>query len=181
MDAKREGKVILVVGQTGSGKTYFTKQLTKDFNPKSFLVFDVNKEWEHVYKYPFDADIDAFLEKCEKVNNATIIIEDATSFFAVQGRSDRLVKMLIARRHTGNIIILLFHSFGDVPTYIYRKCQIVVVFKTQDALKHVDKFNSEDLVKAWQKVKEDCKGHEFFSKQPPPKGVAPPSQIVNIY
>lgn len=172
---------IIAVGATGTGKTYWTKQQIKNVNKNALLVFDVNSEYTDVFPYPFDADMDNFLTKCEKVTNAVILIEDATSFFSVQGRSDRLIKILIAKRHTKNTIVLLFHSWGDVPTYIYRKCTHVAQFKTFDHRKHVERLGNQQILEVWERVQKQCEGHKFWSSYPPPKGVAPPFEVCKLY
>jgi len=174
-------RCIALVGCTGSGKTFRTKQLISRANPKSLRVFDVNDEYEEFYPIPFNPDIDLFLENCEGLSNAIILIEDATSFFSTQGRSDRLVKMLIAKRHTNNTYILLFHAFADFPKYIYRKCTDIIIFKTLDGQKNLDVIGNEQLTTAWQKVQDECRGHTFFSTHPPPQGIVPPSVHFKVY
>ena len=111
-------KAFILVGSTGCGKTYFTKQLLKTVHKNALLIFDVNNEWKEYYPYPFDADIDKFLEKANKVRKGVILIEDATAFLSNRGRSDLLTKILVAKRHTQNTIILLFHSMRSIPKYI---------------------------------------------------------------
>ena len=174
-------RCFMLVGATGTGKTFFTKQLIKTVNKNSLLVFDVNDEYNDFYPYPFDPDIDKFLAKAEKVKKAVILIEDATSFFAVQGRSDRLIKILVGKRHTGNTIILLFHSWGDVPRYLYRKCTEVVIFKTHDAEKDVLKVGNEQILNAWKDVQQQAAKSPFFSGYPPPQGTKPPLKIISLY
>jgi len=171
----------MMVGATGSGKTYFTKQLIKGVHPGSVMVFDVNDEYRDIYPYEFNPDIDLFLQKVESKRNAIIIIEDATSFFAVQGRNDRMINILTAKRHTHNTIIMLFHSWGDVPRYLYRKFTHIVLFYTLDSERDVLKVGNEKIVEAWNEVQDACKDHPYFKTYPPPKGVAPPSKIYNIY
>lgn len=172
----------MIVGATGSGKTYFVKQLLNRVpNKKAILVFDVNDEYKEFYPYPFNPDIDFFLSKCTQVRNAVIVIEDATSFFAVQGRSDEMIKLLIAKRHTKNTIIMLFHSFGDVPRYLFRKCTDLIIFKTLDAEKDVLKLGNERILNAWKYVQEKSTKHKFFSTYPPPSGVKPPSAQIKLY
>ncbi len=179
-----QGEVFMLVGATGSGKTYFTRQMLTSINPKSCLTFDVNNEWPEHNPYPiqngrFWPDMDIYLEKAMKLSNSVLILEDATSFFAVQGRSDLLVKILVARRHTGNTSILLFHSFGDVPRYLFRKVTAaVVIFKTEDNENDVLRLGKQKVFDAWKRVQMECEGHQFFSTNPPPPGIAPPSEIV---
>jgi Ni2+-binding GTPase involved in maturation of urease and hydrogenase len=174
-------KAIMVVGCTGSGKTYFVKSLIKNVNPKNIIVYDVNDEYKDVYPYPFEPDIDKFLSGCLHKRGKVMIFEDATSFFAVQGRSDEMIKLLIAKRHTKNTIILIFHSFGDVPRYLFRKCTDIAIFKTLDGEKDVNKLGIPYIIEAWKEVQEQAKTSKFFSKYPPPKKSVPPYKVLKLY
>lgn len=175
-------KAIILVGSTGCGKTYFTKQLLKAVNKNALLIFDVNNEWKEFYPYPFDADIDNFLEKASKVRQGVILIEDATAFLSNRGRSDLLTKILVAKRHTKNTVILLFHSMRSIPKYIVDISTHIVIFKTNDPETLVERaFENEAITEAFKRVQSNCKGHPFWSAYPPPPGIAPPSEIVSLY
>jgi hypothetical protein len=174
-------RCIALVGCTGSGKTFRTRQLVSKANPKALRIFDVNDEWEDLYPFPFDPSMDKFLDKCEKTEDGVIVIEDATSFFSTQGRSQKLVELLVAKRHSNNTYILLFHAFADFPKYIYRKCTDIIIFKTLDGIQHLNAIGNEQLTAAWQEVQNQANGHEFFSTQPPPSGVVPPSKHFSVY
>jgi len=175
-------RCIIITGGTGCGKTFFTKSLIKKANRSALMVFDVNKEYQDVYPYPFNDDVDAFLDKCYRKQNAVILMEDATAFLSNRGRSDKLQKMLVGKRHTNNTIILLFHSFRAIPKYIMDLANTVVIFKTNDPEEIVSKgFGNPELTKAWRKVQDAAKNHKFFSTYPRPKGVVPPFTIFNLY
>jgi len=174
-------RCIALVGCTGSGKTFRTRQLISNVHRETLRIFDVNDEWENLYPEPFNPNMDKFLEKCEQVNNCVIVIEDATSFFSTQGRSQKLVELLVAKRHSNNTYILLFHAFADFPKYIYRKCTDVIIFKTLDSEQHLGAIGNAQLTAAWDKVQKECAGHEFFASHPPPKGVVPPSFHFSVY
>jgi ATPase family associated with various cellular activities (AAA). len=175
-------KAFILVGSTGCGKTYFTKQLLKTVHKNALLIFDVNNEWKEYYPYPFDADIDKFLEKANKVRKGVILIEDATAFLSNRGRSDLLTKILVAKRHTQNTIILLFHSMRSIPKYIVDISTHIVIFKTNDPLTLVEKaFENEKITEAFERVQTNAKNHPFWSQYPPPTGIAPPSEIVSLY
>lgn len=173
---------IAFVGATGTGKTSLVRQMVKNVNKQAMLVFDVNNEWGDIYPYPFNDDIDLFLNRAYKLRNGIILVEDATSFLSTRGRSDLLTKILVGKRHTKNTILLLFHSFEDLPKYIFRKCTHVVIFKTLDSRSKIESiFGNERLTEAWQEVQDNCINHPFFSSKPPPPGVIPPSKIFSIY
>lgn len=145
------------------------------------MVFDVNNEYKEIYPVPFDGDIDKFLEKAIRLRNGVILIEDATSFLSNRGRSDLLTKILVKKRHDNNTIMLLFHSFRQIPKYIFDLSNVVVIFRTNDPEYKLTEFQNDDLLEAWRKVQNDAKGHPFFSSYPPPPGVSPPMTIFKIY
>lgn len=125
-------KAFAIVGATGSGKTYFTKRLVDNILPKGSrpLVFDVNREWGETTLPP----IGEFLDMATQARGRVIVFEDATVFFSNKGRSERMVELLVGKRHTRNTVILLFHGLIDVPLYVYRLCNFIVIHKTGDTL-----------------------------------------------
>lgn len=182
-------KAIILVGATGCGKTYKTKQLLKSANPKALHIFDTNNEYKDIYPYPFDADIDLFLEKAYRLKNAIILIEDATAFLSNRGRSDLLIKIMVGKRHAkindndpGNTIILLFHSMRSIPKYIMDISTDIIIFKTNDDPKFVKtEFKNERLFNAWLEVQNHALNNRFYSSQPPPKNTVPSMKHFNLY
>jgi hypothetical protein len=175
-------KAIIIVGGTGCGKTFYTKSLIKRANKNALMIFDVNNEYKDYYPHPFNPDIDIFLDKCSRVTGGIFLFEDATAFLSNRGRSDKLTKIMVAKRHTKNTIILLFHSMRAIPKYLLDLSNIVVIFKTNDPETIVEKaFENEALTNAWKRVQTAAKGHPFFSCYPPPPGIAPPSEIFTLY
>lgn len=175
-------KAIILVGGTGCGKTYFSKNnLIKYANKSALHIFDVNNEYKDFYPYPFNPDIDVYLAKASKLTNAVLLMEDSTAFLSNRGRSDALTKIMVAKRHTNNTIILLFHSFRYIPKYIFDLSNLVVIFRTNDPLKKIEEFENEELTAAWLRVQDAAKNHPFWSSYPPPNGTAPPYEIFKIY
>lgn len=175
-------RAVIIVGGTGCGKTFYSKSLIKNVHKGALMVFDVNNEYKEFYPYPFDDDIDKFLNKAYRKRNAVILMEDATAFISNRGRSDILQKMLVGKRHTNNTFLLLFHSFRAVPKYIMDLSNTVVIFKTNDPEEIVSKgFQNEQLTSAWRSVQKASLNHKFFSSYPRPKGIAPPFATFNLY
>lgn len=176
-------KAILIIGATGCGKTYFVKHtLLKGVNPNALHIFDTNNEYADIYPYPFDADIDNYLDKAYRMKQAVMLIEDATAFISNRGRSDLLTKIMVAKRHTKNTIILLFHSMRSVPKYLMDISTDVFIFKTNDDLKYVkSEFKNEALFNAWKGVQEKTKLNKFYSSTPPPKNSKPDYVHFSLY
>lgn len=170
-------KVFILIGCEGSGKTFCAKTICKGVHPGALFVFDVNNEWQKEYPYPFDRNMDNFLDKVDRSERSVSVYEDATSFFSRRGRDERLIQIVTARRHTKNTFIFLFHAFADVPDYILRKATDVIIFRTYDSPQWMyDNYKKNPVfLEAWQKVQDKCIGHKFWSSYPPPRGVVPPS------
>lgn len=174
MSSGRSTYVFILIGGEGCGKTYMAKQLAKPVHPNSLFVFDVNNEWQKEYPYPFDRNIDKFLNKFEKVKNGLGVFEDATSFFPTRGEDSQLKEMMTARRHTGNSFILLFHSFQDVPKYILRKGTDIVIFKTKDLPGYMNnEYRNTLYLEVWQEVQNHAATNPFYNSSPPKKGTIP--------
>src|SRR6478609_3373477 len=129
------GKAIIIVGATGCGKTYFTKEtLLKKVNPKALHIYDTNNEYEKFLpeNYAAQGDFDGFIKKAYTLKKAVILIEDATAFISNRGRSDLMTKIMVAKRHSGNTVILLFHSMRAIPKYLMDISTDIFIFKTND-------------------------------------------------
>jgi molybdopterin-guanine dinucleotide biosynthesis protein len=173
---KKSTFVFVIIGCEGSGKTYLARSFLKKVHPDARLIFDVNNEHHDLYPFPFDKSMDNFLTKIEKRKNCVSLFEDATSFFSTNGREQKLIELLIERRHTGNSFIFLFHSFQDVPKYILRRSTDIIIFKTKDLPEYMrTNYKGTVYLEGWTKVQEQAKTHKFFSSYPPPSGIAPPS------
>lgn len=182
-------KAIILVGATGCGKTHFTKNMIRSVNKNALLIFDVNDEYKSFSDMPFNPNMDKFLDRIYDSNNdthrikkAVILLEDATSFFSTRGSDSVLTKMLVAKRHSGNTYILLFHGMQDVPKYIVRKCTDMVIFKTNDNPKYVEReFDYLNIYQNWKAVQEKAKNNAFYSSQPPPKNTKPDFVHFSLY
>lgn len=157
------GKAFAVIGGTGRGKTTFvSKQLAK-VHKNSIALYDVNRE--KLYK-PFTAgdlpNIDNFVERTSRMRNALIVYEEATIFFSNRGHDQTLKDILVRKRHTNNTVFLVFHSLRDVPNYVYRLCNYVVLFKTNDSGGFVkSNFKDERLSALYERVRSAEDEHHF--------------------
>lgn len=135
------GLLILVIGFTGKGKSTFVK---KSVEGKRQLIFDLNDEYKHL-KYDntltqsrFIGKYEDFVKVASNKKNTHVIVEDATGFFRGRASSDTM-QMLVKKRHTGNNYYFLFHGVNLVPKDIISLTNVIVLFKTNDILKDVQK------------------------------------------
>lgn len=175
-------KAIILVGATGCGKTFYTKKLLAKAHKKSLYIFDTNNEYKNLYPFDFNPDIDVFLDRAYRLKNAIILIEDATAFLSNRGRSDLLTKIMVAKRHTGNTIILLFHSMRAIPKYIIDISTHIVIFKTNDDPKFVaSEFKNDKLFNAWKSVQDKASKNPFYSRYPAPPKTVPSLKVLSLY
>lgn len=179
------GKAILIVGATGCGKTYFTKKnLLRGVNPKAMHIYDTNNEYSEfgAGTYAAEGDFDGFIKKAYQLKKAVILIEDATAFISNRGRSDLLTKIMVAKRHSGNTVILLFHSMRAIPKYLMDISTDIFIFKTNDDEGYVEKeFKNKRLTECWKTVQDATKTNRFYSAQPPPKDTKPNMLHYSLY
>lgn len=126
----------MIIGMTGQGKSKFVKDL---IHGKKSYVFDVNKEYQGISTEQNNTcDEKNFIIECGKRKNTYCVFEEATGFFNGKIPSD-LKKLIIGKRHSGNVYLFLFHSIQDAPPGLVRLCNYVVLFKTNDESKTVEK------------------------------------------
>lgn len=165
--------VITVIGGAKQGKTPFIKKYCES---SKLLVFDVQNEYGLKTKYtgqtPYnlsienklsrsrviDLDLNKFIEICKTKKNTICVFEEATMFF--QGMTgETMRKLIFSKAHSGNVYILVFHSINSVPPRIMESTDYVILFKTNDEIKTVErKYNK--LLKPFlelQNNKEDGK------------------------
>lgn len=170
----RANCVVVFVGRPRTGKTFYINQLIEN-EKKKVLIYDLNNEQKYRH-YPkmdigqlpawkagkyrlFTDDAEKLLDYIHlHVRNATIVLEDATSY--INNNTTKILrKILVSRRHWNLDIFLTFHGLNMVPPVVFELCNFVVVKKTNDnekKLARIDKIpNPDQLINAWKKVMKD--------------------------
>ena len=142
------GKAFIVVGMTGSGKSTLVKQMIKNVDVSRLWVNDVNGEYFPDRPY---IPTDKFLEQTLKLQRCVIVFEEATIFFSNRGNVRDMRELLVRKRWTESVIIMIFHSIRTIPHYIYDLCNGVFVFRTNDA-RDLVAAKHERLLDAYDKV-----------------------------
>lgn len=130
----------LVIAHTGQGKSTFVKNAIKG---KPNYVFDVNNEYIDFNPAPH-LEKNQFIDECMNFTDTFCVFEEATGFFR-GSLSSNIDRMLVQKRHSRNRYFFLFHSIESVPPQIYRLSNYVVLFKTLDNAKNVERKYSRLL------------------------------------
>lgn len=135
-------KGILLIGMTGQGKSTYLKKLVEESGRRA-LIYDVNNEHNQGRNLP---DFNEFLDKATKVKNHIIAFEEATIFFSSKSSDKQMRELLIRKRHTNNLIVLLFHSIRTIPIDIFDFVNYYVLFKTNDRLAYIKNKYKESQI-----------------------------------
>jgi len=169
--------VITIIGGAKQGKTPFIKNYIKD---SQCLIFDVQNEYGMKTKYPnqvpygldtnnlkpksrvIDLDVEKFMDLCNTKRNTVCVFEESTMFF--QGMTgEQMRKLVFSKAHTGNVYVLVFHSINSVPPRIMEATDFVVLFKTNDEIKTVEK-KFPRLLKPYLKLQTGKDGNHIKMK-----------------
>jgi hypothetical protein len=149
---------------TGQGKSKFVKDYIQNRN---CFVFDVQNEYTDLSPVSsagrarhLDLNEKLFVAQCSQRRNTICVFEEATGFF--EGRLDKEVRRLVlSKRHTGNVFIFCFHSIQSIPPRLMQFTNYVVLFKTMDEPYQVDnKFPT--LYPYYLKVRDEFEHQQFL-------------------
>lgn len=152
-DHKKIGGIaILYIGITGAGKSSIVKQNIRNVHASRLLVYDVQREY---FQYENDdddlPDIEQFQDQVSNMRRGHAIFEEATRFFSNRGRDEKMLKILIDKRHHENTIHLCFHSIRSVPSNIFDLVNYAYILQTNDTPDVVESRYPK-LFNAWNTV-----------------------------
>lgn len=150
-------KSFIIIGMTGEGKSEITKAFIKKGN---CYVFDVQNEYKDLNADTvtsarmrhIKSDIKEFRDKAEKLQGYNIVWEEATGFFS-GAMNERMKRIILSKRHTKCNHFFIFHSIQDVPPFLFRLCNYVVLHKTNDIETDIERKRPE-LLQAFKKLKQ---------------------------
>lgn len=156
------GQSVIVVGTNGTGKTTYIKERLSKVNKSSLLIYDINKEYEDFYDKPF-VKMNDFLETATQVNNGVIVFEEATIFFNNRSTNEEMRELLVRRRHTKNMIFLVFHSIRSIPRDIMDMSNYLILKYSVDSPKFISrKFENEAIDDAVIQLKKSNRDGDPF-------------------
>lgn len=130
--SKKIGSTIIIIGHVGSGKTPTCKNILNASGYENVAIYDPRSEYNlpkyKVKKFHIGSE---FLEHVKTLKRHFIIFEEATSIFSMQKNLD-ITELFIAIEHHQNISVCIFHSLLDVPKFLLRLSQYVILLPTSD-------------------------------------------------
>jgi hypothetical protein len=137
MTKVKTGAVILLIGRQHSGKTPIIKRLAKQSGFSNKVVYDRQKEYD-VKEWTTFYSVANFKEFIYEAKNCFIVCEEATGFIN-SFKDMEFTDLLISIEHNNNILVCVFHSLMDAPTYILRLARFMVLLNTNDDPKVVER------------------------------------------
>ena len=142
------------MGRKGAGTSPFVRKYIKG---KRAFIFDTNNEYKDLksdYKKPVSRMVnlnhDEFIIVCLDKRNTVCVFEDATGF--LEGRlTGNFRKAFVSTRHTGNVNIYIFHSIMSIPPKMRQLSDYIVIYRTNDERKDVEK-KCPSLLPAYDKL-----------------------------
>lgn len=130
---KKIGSTIIIIGHVGSGKTPTCKNLLSSSGFDNVSIYDPRNEYQLDKKYKVKKYFlgSEFLEVVTKLKRNFIIFEEATSIFSMQ-KNLNVAELFIGIEHNQNISVCIFHSLLDVPKFLLRLSQYVIILPTSD-------------------------------------------------
>lgn len=177
----RGRKRVAFVGGTEVGKSTQIALMLEHPRVKAeaIIIYDENrqKKWIHLPEITMDQwrgmisgfyritdpDYEMFYEilseKYKRGWKGTVVHEDAGVALGAQ-KNPKLFKNIIGLRHKETDLVKVFHALKEVPPYIMRQLNDLILFKTGDNWKDVaDRFPDD-------KVEEVRKAFEFVNSSP---------------
>lgn len=158
--------LICIVGCTGEGKSEVSKAMIA--KTEHACVWDVQAEYElpmdirgNLKKFSLDPrkhSIDDFIELTHVCEGYTFVCEEMTGYFDNGKIPREFTQEIVAKRHSRNKFILIFHSLQDIPPKIWRFTDILIMFKTEDLEKDV-RIKYPKLVSDWKRLQTSTTRH----------------------
>lgn len=162
---------IVFVGKTQTGKTTEAIQTAEEYGLRQIWANDVRKE----YKYRVNKKITCFHGSSDKWlellnihdfrgSRRVFISDEAGDYFPHGSKYAPVTKPIRGKRFNGNVYIVIFHDLQEVPQYVLRFADFIVVKKsrgTPDAI--AKKYeNYPDVIAAWNEAENST--NPYFSK-----------------
>lgn len=136
----------LIIGTNGTGKTY---TLIKEFKEKAIqsnvifftpYVNEIILDDEKILLIPANFIKNFDEAKWDILEGKTIVFDDCRNYLSTnieEETTKKINNLLIARRFKNNNIYFVFHSFSQVPSFLYTFATHIRIHKTTESLQKV--------------------------------------------
>ncbi len=164
--------VFSIIGKKKSGKSVLTRSIVEGFRAQyegRMYFLDVVDEYTRIYGFKNEfkgyPDHEKFLETVKNVKNSLVVFEEAAYYFSSEtnGKTKQAIKRFLqTSRHNNNVVVLIFHSIGDFPSFIYNRIDYLALFKTNDTPNALGKLrNNKQFDECYTSVNEHPSKHYF--------------------
>jgi hypothetical protein len=107
------------------------------------------------------SDLDTFIEKCKRLTNSIIVVDDATSLFR-KNVPDTLIQFLGLRKNQRLEIMFQLHTFKETAPSLLENLDILVIKQTGDSLPVKDTCpNRDNVTKLIKQCQDENAGVNF--------------------
>lgn len=159
------------VGKTQSGKTTEAIALAESFGLREIWANDVRRE----YAYRMNKKIRPFHGSSEnwikliglhdfQGSRRVFICDEAGDYFPHGSQYAELTKPVRGKRFNGNVYIIVFHELQEVPQYVLRFTDCIVIKKSRGTPTAIAKKyeNYPDVIEAWNEANDS--DNPYFQK-----------------
>jgi archaellum biogenesis ATPase FlaH len=158
-----KGVAIIIVGYQGAGKTLLSKALLKGAHHSRIKILDINDEYKKEFpsspvmkvnaKGKLRPDKQMFREMMIDMDNTIFVCEDATVVFSHRSYDEELLEAIVAKRHSGNMYLFLYHSLRSIPRDVYDYFDELWLLKTADSDDAITKFRGTGVQELLNEVR----------------------------
>jgi uridine kinase len=159
----RINRLMLFVGQRGTGKTTLANNIAAATG-KKIIVIDTDlhpfytdyetitiehlKTWEGEKCRVIDESTDEVLQVLDRYqSNACVLMEDVPKYMG-SNLNESEKRFVINMRKRNFDVIMMFHSLSDIPPYLCKNYNDLVIFKVDDNISVPQrKFNNWDKIR----------------------------------
>lgn len=124
------GASIVLAGYQGAGKTPMIKLLQDITGMNNNAVYDIRREYD-AEKNTLFYNYELFREFFNKTEKCFFIVEEATAFINAYKEME-MVNQLVGVEHSNKVVVFPFHSYTDIPIYVWKYSTYGILLPTND-------------------------------------------------
>ena len=162
-------KSTLIVGTNQTGKSTLIKEIVSKIKTKDIIyitpyILEPTQEKNILFINPKDF----FKQDFFNLSESLIIFDDCKAYIStniIEHNTKVINDLMIQRRYLKIEIIFSFHSFAQVPTFLYDYITEMYIKKTTDNLvKLKSRLNNYEIIADTQRIVNSKKDNYFYMK-----------------